>query len=98
MFASTALRIASGVIVWAAHFAVIYGVTALACARGDASLVPWIIGLATLLGVAFTTAIIVRSYPRRDDFAHWMAATLAGIAMLAMVWEAIAAFVARSCV
>ena len=97
MFATTGLRMASGGIVWAVHFAVIYGATALACARGNARLVPWVIGLATLLGVAFTAAIIVRSYPRRDAFAHWMAAAVAGIAMLAMVWEAIAAFVARSC-
>ena len=97
MFTSTMLRMSSGVIVWALHFAVVYGVTALACARGNARLVPWVVGVATLLGVGFTAAIIARSYPRRDDFAHWMAAAVAGVAMLAMVWEAIAAFVARSC-
>jgi Cu/Ag efflux pump CusA len=97
MFTSAMLRMSSGVIVWAVHFAVIYGVTALACARGNARLVPWVIGLATLFGIAFTAAIIVRSYPRRDDFAHWMAAAVAGIAMLAMVWEALAALVVRMC-
>ena len=97
MFTSTMLRMSSGVIVWAVHFAVIYGVTAIACARGGARLVPWVIGAATLVGVVLTAAIVLRSYPRRDDFAHWLAAALAGIAMLAMVWEAIAAFVARSC-
>ena len=48
MFTSTMLRMSSGAIVWAAHFAVIYGVTALACARGNARIVPWVIGLATL--------------------------------------------------
>ena len=41
---SAALRMALGVMVWAAHFAVVYGFTALACARGFASAAPWVVG------------------------------------------------------
>ena len=91
------LRIGSGAIVWAAHFAVLYGVTALACARDHAALTPWIIGLATAAGVGVAAVIAARSYRRRDEFAHWMAATVAVVAILAMVWEAIAGLVSRSC-
>lgn len=94
---ATILRIAAGAVVWAVHFAVIYGGAALACARGNTSVVPWVVALSTLVGVAFTAAIIVRSYPRRDDFAHWMAAAVAGMATIAMLWEALAGLVVRTC-
>lgn len=93
----TVMRISAGAIVWAVHFAALYGATALSCARGDARAVPWIVGLSTLVGVAVVCAIIVRSYPRRDDFAHWLTAAVAAIAGFAMAWEALAGFVARSC-
>lgn len=93
----TVLRISAGAIVWAAHFAALYGATALSCARGDARAVPWIVALSTLLGVALVCAIILRSYPRRDDFAHWLTAAVAAIAGIAMAWEALAGFVARTC-
>lgn len=93
----TLLRIGAGALVWAAHFAVLYGGTALACARGAAGAVPWIVVLSTLAGVAFAVAIFVRSYPQRDDFAHWMAAAVAAVAAVAMLWEAIAGLVAGRC-
>jgi hypothetical protein len=32
---ATILRIAAGALVWAVHFAVIYGAAALSCARGN---------------------------------------------------------------
>ena len=91
------LRISAGAIVWAAHFAALYGATALSCARGDARAVPWIVALSTLLGIALVSAIILRSYPRRDDFAHWLTAAVAAIAGFAMAWEALAGFVAKAC-
>jgi len=94
---ATLLHMAAGALVWATHFAAIYGGTALACARGATHVIPWIIALSTLAGVAFAAAIIVRSYPRRDDFAHWMAAAVAGIATIGMLWEAIAGLVVRTC-
>ena len=94
---SELLRMGAGAIVWAAHFAVLYGVTALACARGQPSLAPWIITLATVAGVAVAGVIGARSYRRRHDFAHWMTATVAAVAVLAMVWEAVAGLVSRSC-
>lgn len=91
------LRMSAGALVWAVHFAAIYGATAFACARGDPRVVPWVVALSTLVGIAITAAIVVRSYPQRDDFAHWMAAAVAAIAMVAMLWEALAGLVVRTC-
>ncbi len=93
----TMLRMGAGAIVWAAHFAALYGATTLACARGEARAVPWIVALTTLAGVAFAAAIVVRSYPRRDDFTHWIAAAVAAMATIAMLWEAVAGLVTRTC-
>lgn len=87
----------AGALVWAAHFTVIYGATAVACARGDPRVVPWIVALSTLVGVALTVAVIVRSYPRREDFSHWMAAAVAALATIAMLWEALASLIVRTC-
>jgi hypothetical protein len=94
-FTSTTLRMFSGVIIWAAHFTVIYGFTALACARGFAELqwlgvgiVPWTVGGATLIAV---TATLVMGVPAaraaRASFENWMTAGVAGLALIAIVWE-----------
>ena len=91
------LRIGAGAVVWATHFAVLYGLTALACARGQPGLAPWIIALSTLAGIAIAATIVARSYPRRAAFAHWMAAAVGAVAIVAMAWEAVAGIVSRSC-
>jgi hypothetical protein len=96
-FAATALRISSGVIAWAAHFAVVYGVTALACARGIPGAVPWTIGLATLAAAAFVVVVIVREWKRREDFAAWLAAALAATALLAIVFEGLPVLLLTPC-
>ena len=95
---SEMLRISAGAIVWAVHFAVVYGVTALACAREQPRLAPWIVTLATVAGAAIASAIVVRSYRRRDDFARWLTAAVAATAVVAMLWEALASLLAGSCV
>lgn len=84
-----ALWISSGVIVWALHFAAIYGVTALACSRGVPGIVPWAVAGATVIAVALAVAIVARSYPRRSGFIDWMTAAVAGTALLAIAWEAL---------
>jgi hypothetical protein len=47
---------AYGPALWALHFAALYGFTALACARGFAGAVPWVIAAATLAIAAAATA------------------------------------------
>jgi hypothetical protein len=51
-FTAATFRMCSGVIIWAAHFALIYGFTGLACARAFADLVPWAVMGATLVALA----------------------------------------------
>lgn len=93
----TFVAIGSGAIVWAVHFAVIYGITALACARGQARIVPWVIAIATIAGVAAAAVIALRARPRRTEFASWLTAAVAAMAAVAMIWEALAGIVARTC-
>ena len=85
-----ALWIAAGIGVWALHFAVVYAVTAIACARSAPHVVPWAIAGATIAALAVACAIAVIGYRKRADFVDWMAAGVAALAMLAIVWEAAA--------
>ena len=85
-----ALWIAAGIGVWALHFAVVYAVTAIACARAAPQLVPWSIAGATIVGLAVAGAIAVIGYRKRADFINWMAAGVAALAIVAIVWEAAA--------
>jgi hypothetical protein len=96
-FGATALRMSAGVIIWAVHFAVIYGFTGLACARrfgasGETwlTLVPWVIAVATAAGVLAAAVFIppaVRA--NREQFVEWVSGWVAAFAVLAMVLEAI---------
>lgn len=92
-----ALWIASGVVVWSLHFAVVYGLTALACARGHADAVPWIIGTSALAAGALTAAILIKGYLGRGTFINWMTACVAAFALLAIVYETAAGLLSPLC-
>lgn len=96
-FAATAFRISAGVIVWAVHFGVVYGLTAIACARGAPSLAVWTIGIATLVAAAIAAAVLVREWRRREAFEAWLAAGLAALALVAIVWEAVPVLIVPVC-
>lgn len=96
-FTRTTLRMSAGVIIWAVHFAVIYGYTGLACAERlgtsglGIALIPWVVGAATLVAVAL---IIPRVLPvfrtgPRPDFVTWMSAYVALLALAAILLEAL---------
>lgn len=70
------------VAIWAGHFALIYGFTALACARSFAALVPWVVVPASIAAAA---ALAWLAIPRWRDT---LTAGLAGLALIAIVWEA----------
>jgi hypothetical protein len=91
------LRVVAAVALWAVHFAALYGSTALACARGRADVVPTLVVATTIAGVALACAIFVGSYPHRARFAHWLAAAVALLVVLAMAWETLAALIAPAC-
>ena len=90
-----ALRISLGVVLWAVHFTVIYGFTALACARGFGSAAPWLVGVATVAAGAAAIVIIVTHLS--SEFTRWMTAAVAGLALLAIVWEGLPALIVPVC-
>ena len=96
-FPLTALRIGAGVIVWTLHFAAIYGVTGLACARGWSSIVAPSIGAATALASAACIAIMVAGWRRRAEFESWLSATEAAFALIAVVYDAIHVLIVPVC-
>lgn len=104
-FTATALRMSSGVLIWAAHFLAIYGFTAIACARGFASaqwlgmgVLPLTIGAATAVAASALAAIVVQAMRTgRSSFTEWMAAALAGLALIAVLWEGLAVLLVPGC-
>jgi hypothetical protein len=91
------LWIASSVLVWAAHFAALYGFTALACARGMAGAVPWVAGGATLAAIAALALIAWLHSQQRGEFNAWLALALAGLALIAVVYETVPLFIVPIC-
>lgn len=76
---------------WAAHFAVAYGFTALACARQMAAAIPWVVGMATIAALAASAAIAVPAVmraARTSQFPDFLAAGLGALAAIAIAWEA----------
>lgn len=96
-FAATALRMSSGVIVWGLHFAAIYGITGLACARGAPQAALIGVALATLFAVALLLPIVLAGWRRRARFEPCFMAALAALALLAVVWEALPALWVPTC-
>jgi hypothetical protein len=83
-----ALWMASGIAVWALHFAATYGFAAIACARGFAQAVPWAIGAATVVAILLLAGILTRSYARRGEFIFWMTSALAALSLVAVLFQA----------
>jgi hypothetical protein len=92
-FWPTALWMSSGVIVWALHFAAVYGYTALACARGLGG-TSWVVGGATLLAALTAIVIIARNLDR--EFTRWISAAVAGAALIAITWEGVTPLLVRN--
>lgn len=96
-FTDVALRISSGVILWGLHFGVVYGLTAVACARGNGDAVPWIIGSATIIAAAAIGALMVHQWRRRAEFEAWLSATIAAFALLAVFFEGLTFLIITPC-
>lgn len=96
-FTRSALRMSSGVLAWALHFAVVYGGTGIACARMAPHVVPWIIALATAVAAAACVAAMVSGLRAADRFEGWITSTVAALALLAIVWEAVPVLVVAPC-
>lgn len=92
-----ALRMSAGVIVWALHFTVLYGFTALACARGFAGAVPWVSGAASVLALVAVLLILARTRPHRDEFESWLAFSIAALALVGIAFETVPVYLVRTC-
>lgn len=93
-----ARAIPAGIVVWAAHFGMIYGFTGYACARSLGPAVPWVVAGATLAAAAVAAGLLARAWPRRAAFESWLAAAVAGAALAAIVLESIVLFWVAPCV
>jgi hypothetical protein len=89
------LRIALGAVIWAAHFGAIYGSTSIACARGFDAAVPWAVGAATLVGAAAAGTMVITHWS--PEFTRWLAAAVAAVALLAIVWEGLTVLMVPPC-
>ena len=93
-----ALWLSSGVIVWAIHFVAIYGYTGLACARAMERSVPWAVGGATLIAATAALAILARAMRTAGrSFESWMAAGIAALALIAILWETLPVMILPVC-
>lgn len=98
-----ALGLFAAPLIWGADFLAIYIFTALACARRfmettwlGIGVVPWGIGLTTLIALTFTLTLTLRSSQsakrhQADDtalFVHRLSAAISGLCSLAILWNA----------
>jgi hypothetical protein len=95
-FLPAALRISAGVIVWALHFASLYGFNALACARGFPGAVPWVTGAATLAALAGTAWLLIRE-GRREGFEGWLAFSIAAVVLVAILFQTAPLLIVSPC-
>lgn len=106
-FTRAFLLMFSGPLIWTVHFLAIYVFVALACARRfadvewlGAGVAQWTVGVLTLASVA-AVAMILLCYRRIDrnaaDFVRWTTFALGALSVVAMVWEAVPAYVVPTC-
>lgn len=91
------LWIAAGIGLWALHFAAVYGLTGLACARGLGPAVPWGVAASTLLAAAMAAMLLARGLARPRGFVPWMTAAVAAMALFAIVLEGLPALWMSPC-
>jgi hypothetical protein len=96
-FVVVALRMSAGIVIWGLHFAAIYGLTALACARGMPAWPPLVVAIATTVALVALAVVFVRGWRRRGEFEWWMSAAAAAFAIVAVVWEAVPALIVPAC-
>jgi hypothetical protein len=96
-FAAATFRLSAGILVWALHFGLIYGVTGLACARGMPRAAPWGIGAATLVAVLVLVPLVVAGWRRRAEFESAIGGALGAFALLAVLWQALPVLLIEAC-
>ncbi|MGH8718626.1 MAG: hypothetical protein ACREV0_06740 [Burkholderiales bacterium] len=97
-FARATFTMFASLLIWAAHFLIIYLTTGIACARASPNdFVPWVIGGVTLLAV-LALVMVMRTARAAEPFAAWIGVSLAALAMIAIVWESLPVLIVPICV
>lgn len=105
-----------GLVVWAAHFLLVYGANGVVCARklagtvvGGIGIVPAIVAGATIVAVAAVGAIGLAALAGRGPgiagepdpglraFWRFTTLTIAGLALVSILWTAVPVLVIRPC-
>lgn len=92
-----AIWMAVPILIWALHFGLVYGFTSLACARGLAAWVPWVIAAASVAAALAALGLLRHAHNRLDGFSAWMTAALTLTALVAIVYETTGAFTVPAC-
>jgi hypothetical protein len=87
--------LSAGAAIWAVHFGALYGMTAVACARGLSEAVPWTVAIGGATAAALLLTVIARA--RRGTFVGWIAAASAAAALFAVVLESAAGLLMPPC-
>lgn len=96
-FAAAALRMGAAAVVWGLHFGAVYGGTALACARGVPQAAPVVVAIATVCAMVALLWVVRAGWRERAAFEPLFSASLAGFALLAVLWEAAPALWVPAC-
>jgi hypothetical protein len=107
------LLMSAGLIVWAAHFTVIYGFNTLACTRAFAGvdvlgfgLVPVVVIVLTIAALAACAAILYIAAAGRGTgdrgseeagFLRYMTVTVAALSLIAIAWNGLPALLLSPC-
>jgi heme/copper-type cytochrome/quinol oxidase subunit 2 len=107
------LLMSAGLIVWAAHFTVIYGLNTLACTRAFAGvhvlgfgLVPVVVIVLTIAALAACIAILYVSAAGRGTgdggseearFLRYITVTVAALSLIAIAWNGLPALLLSPC-
>lgn len=100
---SDVLRLCAGPLVWAVHLAIIYGATRWACARGQETFAPSVVGVVTLASLAITAWLLAGALgrwrsapPERHQMALFVTAITA-LTAVGIVWGALPLLFNASC-
>jgi hypothetical protein len=109
-FVGEVLFAVSGLLIWVAHFLVVYVLTAVICARASErvaavgpALVPPAIAAATTASVGAIVALVIfdrrrtRAASPVQRFLGWLTTASAGIGLIAVLWEALPAAILPPC-
>ncbi|MEO5771527.1 MAG: hypothetical protein ABIQ29_05610 [Burkholderiaceae bacterium] len=96
-FGPVAWRLSAGVVVWAVHFGLRYGISSLACAADRPNLALWGIAVSTAVALAALSAIVLQGWWQHTHFERWLQAALGLFALSGVLLNALPVLVLEVC-